>query len=122
MSKPLQIVTYTPGDHSALCTFMSDLQDLEREWSSDRSPGAEMATDHIDYLLELAQRSNGQALVAKLDDQLVGLPIGHPTSRRVLVRCFVEPVPEDNRCDQLPSPLQGSDHLTTLSRDPEGHS
>ena len=54
MSKPLQIVTYTPGDHSALRTFMSDLQDLERGWSSDRSPGPEMATDHIDYLLELA--------------------------------------------------------------------
>ena len=30
MSEPLQIVTYTPGDHSALCRFMSDLQDLER--------------------------------------------------------------------------------------------
>ena len=72
MSKPLQIVTYTPGDHSALCAFMSDLQDLERGWSSDRSPGPEMATDHIDYLLELAQRSKGQAFVAKLDDQLVG--------------------------------------------------
>ena len=71
MSMPLQIVTYTPGDHSALCAFMSDLQDLERGWSSDRSPEPEMATDHIDYLLELAQRSKGQAFVAKLDDQLV---------------------------------------------------
>ena len=75
MSKPLQIVAYTPGDHSALCTFMSDLQDLEREWSSDRSPGPEMANDHIDYLLELAQLSDGQAFVAKLDDQLVGFLI-----------------------------------------------
>ena len=34
-----------------------------------------MATDHIDYLLELAQRSKGQAFVAKLDDQLVGFLI-----------------------------------------------
>ena len=75
MSKPLQIVTYTPGDHSALCTFMSDLQDLGREWSSDLSPGPEMATDHIDYPLELAQPSDGQAFVAKLDNQLVGFPI-----------------------------------------------
>jgi len=54
---------------------MSDLQDLEREWSSDRSPGPEMAIDHIDYLLELAQLSDGQAFVAKLDDQLVGFLI-----------------------------------------------
>ena len=75
MSKPLQIVTYTPGDHSALCTFMSDLQDLERGWSSDRSPGPQMAADHIDYLLDLTQRSDGQAFVAKLDDQLVGFLI-----------------------------------------------
>ena len=75
MSEPLQIVTYTPGDHSALCTFMGDLQDLERGWSSDRSPGPEMATDHIDYLLELAQRSKGQAFVAKLHDQWVGFLI-----------------------------------------------
>ena len=75
MSKPVQVVTYTTGDHSALCAFMSELQDIEREWSSDRSPGPEMATDHIDYLLELAQRSNGQAFVAKLDDQLLGFLI-----------------------------------------------
>ena len=34
-----------------------------------------MATDHIDYLLELAQRSNGQAFIAKLDDDLVGFLI-----------------------------------------------
>ena len=75
MSETLQILTYTRDDHSALCTFMSDLQDLEKEWSSDRSPGPEMATDHIDYLLELAQLSDGQAFVGKLDDQLVGFLI-----------------------------------------------
>ena len=34
-----------------------------------------MANDHIDYLLELAQLSDGQAFVAKLDDQLVGFLI-----------------------------------------------
>ena len=34
-----------------------------------------MATDHIDYPLELAQLSDGQAFVAKLDDQLVGFLI-----------------------------------------------
>ena len=67
MSETPQILTYTRGDHSALCTFMSELQDLEREWSNDRAPGPEMAADHIDYLLDLAQRSDGQALVAKLD-------------------------------------------------------
>ena len=75
MSETPQILTYTRGDHSALCTFMSELQDLEREWSNDRAPGPEMAADHIDYLLDLAQRSDGQAFVAKLDDQLVGFII-----------------------------------------------
>ena len=75
MSKTLQIITYTPDYHSALCTFMSDLQDLEREWSSDRAPGPDMAADHVDYLLDLAQRSDGQAFVAKLDNQLVGFLI-----------------------------------------------
>ena len=75
MSETPQILTYTRGDHSALCMFMGKLQDLEREWSNDRAPGPEMAADHIDYLLDLAQRSDGQAFVAKLDDQLVGFII-----------------------------------------------
>lgn len=75
MSETLQIRTYKRGDHSALCTFMGELQDLEREWSNDRAPGPEMAADHIDYLLDLAQQSEGQAFVAKLDDQLVGFLI-----------------------------------------------
>ena len=57
MSKTLQIITYLRSDHSALCAFMSDLQDLEREWSIDRASGPDLAADHIDYLLELAQRS-----------------------------------------------------------------
>ena len=55
MSKTLQIVTHTRGDHSAPLALLSDLQDLEREWSSDRAPRPDMAADHIDYLLELAQ-------------------------------------------------------------------
>jgi GNAT superfamily N-acetyltransferase len=51
---------------------MAALQDWERQWAVDRVPGATMASDHVTYLLTLAQASGGETFVALNGEQIVG--------------------------------------------------
>ena len=49
---------------------MQQLQDTERKLSRDRPPGADIASDHTDYLLALCRDKQGTLLIA-LDDTVV---------------------------------------------------
>jgi GNAT superfamily N-acetyltransferase len=63
---------YEASDRDPICQLMAALQDWERQWAVDRVPGETMASDHVTYLLTLAQVSGGETFVALNGDQIVG--------------------------------------------------
>jgi len=63
---------YQAPDRDHVCRLMAALQDWERQWAVDRVPGETMASDHVSYLLGLAQASGGETFVALTGEQIVG--------------------------------------------------
>jgi len=63
---------YQAPDRDHVCRLMAALQDWERQWAVDRVPGETMASDHVSYLLGLAQASGGETFVAMRGEQIVG--------------------------------------------------
>jgi len=63
---------YQAPDRDHVCRLMAALQDWERQWAVDRVPGETMASDHVSYLLGLAQASGGETFVALRGEQIVG--------------------------------------------------
>jgi len=65
-----------PLDRPMLVRFMADLQDFERGLEANRTPGGEMADDHLTALESWAAgHPGGGVMVAKTGGQLIGFII-----------------------------------------------
>jgi GNAT superfamily N-acetyltransferase len=68
----------TDTDRPTLESFMADLQEFERALHPEsRRPGAEIAADHLAYLLGEVGSHDGCCLIAEAEGQPVGFLIGY---------------------------------------------
>ncbi len=75
MAVTTEIQPYGAEHHDGVVALMAVLQDYERELSSDRPPGNEIAAGHFSYLLGVCERSGGQVFVARQDQQVCGFAV-----------------------------------------------
>ncbi|GAA4650447.1 hypothetical protein GCM10023116_27300 [Kistimonas scapharcae] len=68
----MNIIAYQDNYKTGVVKLMQQLQDTERKLSRDRPPGADMASDHTDYLLALCREKQGTLLVALEDTVVAG--------------------------------------------------
>ena len=72
-----------PEDRPALVCFMAALQDFERGLEPNRTPGAEMADEHLAVLESwAAEHPGGGVLVAEVDGRLAGFAISGASTDR----------------------------------------
>jgi hypothetical protein len=72
-----------PEDRPALVRFMAALQDFERGLEPNRTPGAEMADEHLAVLeFWAAEHPGGGVLMAEVDGQLAGFTISGASTDR----------------------------------------
>jgi ribosomal protein S18 acetylase RimI-like enzyme len=66
------IKTLTQGQRDQVDGLMAQLQETERALSSDRAPGLAMAPRHVDYLMALADATDGAFLTVMTGDEVLG--------------------------------------------------
>ena len=67
-----EIQAYGAEHHDGVVALMALLQDHERQFSTDRPPGNEIAAGHFSYLLSVCEKSGGQVFVALQDRHVCG--------------------------------------------------
>lgn len=71
----IHVVDYAPEHEAAASGLMAELQDFERALSHDRSNGAQIARDHLAYLLSLCARHSGKLFVALDGEEVIGFAV-----------------------------------------------
>lgn len=64
-----------PEDRPALAGLMAELQEYERGLESNRTPGAEIARQHMAYLEHVVACQRGAIFVAVAGDELIGFVV-----------------------------------------------
>ena len=72
MAVTTEIQPYGAEHHDGVVALMAVLQDYERQLSSDRPPGNEVAAGHFRYLRRTCEASGGQVFVALQAQQVCG--------------------------------------------------
>jgi GNAT superfamily N-acetyltransferase len=71
----IRIVEYASEYESAAVRLMAGLQDFERAFSPDRTPGKDMARDHFAYLRSLCDERSGQVFLALAGNEVIGFAV-----------------------------------------------
>lgn len=71
----MNIIEYETGYRNDAITLMAELQDFERTLCADRTPGASMAADHFDFLLNFSQANTGKIYLALSGSEVVGFVV-----------------------------------------------
>jgi GNAT superfamily N-acetyltransferase len=68
----MNIVEYDPRYEKDVVGLLAELQDYERNLSSDRTPGSTAAAGHLEYLLQICESQSGKIFLSLDDDEVVG--------------------------------------------------
>jgi len=86
VSQAFHIREAVADDRPTLVSFMTQLQDFERNLHSNRSNGKSIGNEHLAYLERLTKEQNGRIFVADRSQELLGFLV-----------CFVEEIEEDDK-------------------------
>jgi len=71
----MHIIEYETKYRDDTIALMAELQDFERTLCTDRTPGASMAADHFDFLLDFSRANAGKIYLALSGSQVVGFVV-----------------------------------------------
>lgn len=71
----MHIIEYEPGYRDETVALLAELQEFERALSPDRTPGAAMASDHLDYLLTICRANSGKIFLALSGTEVAGFAV-----------------------------------------------